>query len=99
MFFVAALGLPLCAQTPDTAYIRGTVVDPSRAAVRGADITFTNHRSGFKRTAKTDDSGHFSVSGLPIEGDYDVTVQKEGFAVAMSTAVMLTGGGAAVLAF
>lgn len=74
-------------------------MDQSRAAVRGADITIVNNRSGLKRTAKTDDSGHFSVSGLSIEGEYDVSVQKEGFAVATSTAVRLIGGAEAVLDF
>jgi len=86
-------------QTPDSALIRGTVVDQSHAAVPRADITITNNQSGLKRTGRADDTGHFSFSGLSIEGDYDVTVQKEGFAVATSKAVTLVGGAAAILEF
>jgi Carboxypeptidase regulatory-like domain/TonB dependent receptor len=87
------------AQTPDTGAIRGTVVDPSQAAVRAAEITITNHRSGLNHTAQTDDAGHFSIAGLSTEGDYEVTVQREGFAVAASKGVTLVGGATAVLDF
>lgn len=74
-------------------------MDQSQAAVPNADVTIANNRSGVKRTTKTDHTGHFSLSGFSIEGDYDVTIQKEGFAVATSKAVKLIGGAAANLEF
>ena len=91
--------LPLSAQTPDTAVIRGTVLDQSRAAVVGAEITVTNNRTGTKHTLQTDSAGRFAVAGLPIVGDYDVSVQKEGFAAPPTRTVTLIGGAVANLNF
>jgi len=99
LVLIVFLGLNLQAQTPDTAVIKGMVVDPTHAAVSGAEITITNSRSGIKRTSKTDTSGHFWVSGLSIEGDYEVTAQMDRFAVATTKAVSLVGGTAAVVNF
>jgi hypothetical protein len=81
--------LRVSAQTPDTAVIRGTVLDQSRAAVAGAEIAVTNHRTGMKNVFETDRVGNFAVAGLPIVGDYDVSVYKEGFAPAPINTVTL----------
>ncbi|HXN28547.1 MAG TPA: carboxypeptidase-like regulatory domain-containing protein [Candidatus Acidoferrales bacterium] len=62
------------AQTPDTATVRGEVADQSQAPVAHAEVTLTNTLSGLKREVHTDDSGSFSVSGLPVAGRYDITV-------------------------
>ncbi len=99
MILLIYCSLLLNAQTPDTAAIRGTVLDQSHAAVSRAEITITNSRTGLKRTAQTNNSGNFSVAGLAIEGDYDVSAQKEGFALAVSKGVTLMGGAAANLIF
>lgn len=99
MILLTYCSLLLNAQTPDTAAIRGTVLDQSHAAVSRAEITITNSRTGLKRTAQTNNSGNFSVAGLTIEGDYDVSAQKEGFALAVSKGVTLMGGAAANLIF
>lgn len=69
----------LMGQTPDTAGIRGQVLDQTRAAVSGADVKITNDRVGSERSTRTDASGHFSFSGLPI-GSYTLTVHKDQFA-------------------
>jgi Carboxypeptidase regulatory-like domain len=66
---------PLPSQTPDTAVIRGTVVDSSHAAVKGAEITLLNRTTSVKRTLETDESGTFSTGGLPV-GDDSVTARK-----------------------
>ncbi|MGC2246758.1 MAG: carboxypeptidase regulatory-like domain-containing protein [Terriglobales bacterium] len=98
LFIFCLFSLHLGAQTPDTAVVRGLVVDQTHAVVAGADITITNQRTGLKRTAQTDASGKFSVSGLPIEGEYQISAQKQGFALATSN-VTVIGGATAELNF
>lgn len=90
--------LQVSAQTPDTAVVRGSVVDQSHAVVAGADITITSQRTGLKRTVQTDASGKFSVSGLPIGGEYEISAQKQGFALATSN-VTVIGGATAEMDF
>src|SRR5215467_10107002 len=69
----------LAGQTPDAASIRGQVLDQTRAAVAGAEVRITNARIGAERSTRSDSSGRFSFSGLPI-GSYRLTVHKEQFA-------------------
>jgi len=91
--------LRLDAQTPDTGVVRGTVFDQSHAAVVGAEVTVTNNRTGMKHVLQTDAAGNFVVAGLSIVGDYDVSVNKEGFALAQTKTVTLIGGAVANLDF
>src|ERR1039458_9666834 len=66
--WLLAGSLVLSAQTPDTATIHGRVVDQSHAAVAGVDVTVTNSQTGLKRTAQSESSGDFSITGLPVSG-------------------------------
>src|SRR5579863_7090097 len=84
--------LALSAQTPDTATVHGQVVDPSRAAVAGVQVTMKNTQSGLERRTQTDASGNFAIEGLPVAGAYEVTAGKSGFADAQLKAVTLQGG-------
>ncbi|HVO98585.1 MAG TPA: TonB-dependent receptor [Bryobacteraceae bacterium] len=80
----------LAAQTPDTATVRGRVVDQTRAAVPGVQVTVTSALTGLKRTTQTDDSGGYSVSGLPV-GAYNVVSAKQGFAEMKPASITLAG--------
>lgn len=82
----------LRAQTPDTATIQGTVTDQSHAAVPGARITVVNLQTGLQRTVQTDSSGRFNVAGLTITGTYELTAQKQGFAVTRVRNIALVAG-------
>ena len=62
--FLAVFAFLCHAQTPDTATIRGRVVDQSQAGVPGVRIQIANSQSGQQRTAETGGGGDFSVSGL-----------------------------------
>ncbi|MGH9452515.1 MAG: TonB-dependent receptor, partial [Terriglobia bacterium] len=90
-----AISMPLVAQTPDTAAIRGHVTDPTHNALWGVQVTATNTLTGLQRTAQTDDSGHFSLAGLPITGGYNLTARLKGFAEAKLSNVTLAGGATA----
>ncbi len=99
LVFLGCCSFLLNAQTPDSAVVRGTVVDQSRATVSAAEITIENERTGVKRSARTDNSGKFFVSGLPVEGSYEVSASKAGFALAVSKGVTLIGVATANLVF
>ena len=83
------------AQTPDTASIHGTVQDQSHAPIAGVRIAVRNSQTALERTAQTDTSGAYSLSGLPVAGKYEITGSKQGFADAHLADVALAGGSTA----
>jgi hypothetical protein len=87
--FISSLAL---AQTPDTATLQGQILDPSHAAVSGAQIVVRNLQTGLERSAQTDAAGRFAIAGLPVAGRYDVTANKPGFAEGKAAGVALSGG-------
>jgi hypothetical protein len=87
----------VCAQTPDTSTIRGVVLDQSRAVVPGVQVTVTNTSTGLQRTSETDSSGRFSLSGVPVSGQYEIVATKQGFSRAELKTVTLVGGATANL--
>jgi hypothetical protein len=66
------------AQGETTSAIIGEVSDVSSAVVAGATVTITNHETGLKRSAQTNDAGRFNFPQLK-PGTYSVTVQARGF--------------------
>jgi hypothetical protein len=91
------LALLLCAsalfcQTPDTAIVQGRVMDPSGAPAPDVQIKLINTSTALERTAKTDNSGNFTIAGLPVSGAYDLIATKSGFAEARENHITLSGG-------
>jgi len=82
-------------QTPDTAAIHGHITDQTHSPVGGVQVKVTNSLGGPERTGQTDDSGNFSIGGLPIAGVYAITANKSGFADAHLNDLTLLGGIAA----
>jgi Carboxypeptidase regulatory-like domain len=62
-----------------SATVAGTVTDPSGAVVPNATVTIQNPVSGYTETVKTDSSGGFSFSNVPLN-PYHLTVKAAGFA-------------------
>src|SRR5437764_1069851 len=73
---IMALAVAGMAQT--TASIKGTVTDPSGAAVAGAKVVVKNTAQGIERTTQTNSSGDYEVPALP-PGHYTVEVQGQRF--------------------
>jgi hypothetical protein len=79
-----------------TADLNGTVVDPNGAIVAGANVTARNPATGISRTVSANESGEFSIIGLP-PGDYEVTVEAATFKKTVISPVKLTVGQSASL--
>lgn len=64
-----------------TGTIEGTMKDPQGAVIPGATITVkaTGSTAGYTKTAVTSDDGYFIIPNVPV-GNYDVSVEKSGFA-------------------
>lgn len=62
-----------------TATITGTVTDPAGAVVSNATITVTAAATGQTKTATTDSEGRYTVPFLQ-PGEYNISVEAQGFA-------------------
>jgi hypothetical protein len=70
---------PAAGQGETTSAIVGQVSDATHAVVPGAKVTVTNHETGLRRSARTDEAGRFNFPQLK-PGTYLVTVEAQGFA-------------------
>ncbi len=61
-----------------TTSLRGTITDPSGAAVAGATVTITGEESKVERTASTGPAGEYQFLFLP-PGTYTLTASASGF--------------------
>src|SRR5215470_8889975 len=75
--WVVAAGVA-SAQTA-TSTLGGIVSDASGSAVDGASVQVRNTATGAARRAMTDSAGRYSFANLP-PGEYDLKVDKQGFA-------------------
>ena len=74
-----------------TATLSGTVTDPTGAVIPNANVTLKNQASGDTRQSKSNGSGDFSFSAVPV-GDYEVDVDASGFQAYKGTAIHLDPG-------
>jgi hypothetical protein len=65
-------------QGETTSAIVGDVRDSTNAVVAGATVTITNHETGLKRGARTDEAGRFNFPQLK-PGTYSVRAEAQGF--------------------
>jgi len=75
---VIALGAASRVSAQSTGSIRGTVTDPSGAAIAKASVTATQTDTGVSREESTNDSGLFVFPDLPI-GNYSLKIVAAGF--------------------
>ena len=74
-----------------TGTIRGTITDPSGAAIPNATITAIATSTGISRIAKSNDSGIFVFPDLPI-GAYSLKIESTGFATQQRPGLTLITG-------
>jgi len=77
--------------------IRGTVLDPSGAAVVDASVKIVNVATNLERTLSTTDVGTFDAPNLP-PGTYTVTVSKTAFRTFKQTSIKLESAATFVVA-
>ena len=90
LLLIVAIAEPAAAQLT-TGTISGTVVDQTKAALPGAEVTIRNTGTGLVRTVFGNENGRFEAPNLPI-GSYEVTAALQGFATAIRRDLQLTVG-------
>ena len=73
-FVLLAAPVASNAQETTTA-VRGVVSTPDGTPAAAQSVTITDTRTGATRTTTTNDSGAFSIRGLPVGGPYTILVQ------------------------
>ena len=74
-----------------TASIRGTVIDATGSAVPNATVSVKSQATGEEHVTKTDASGIYLVSSLPV-GTYTVSVTSSGMQTTVANNVELSVG-------
>src|SRR6266566_5867706 len=79
-FAVSLLFLGPCAfgQNLSSGTIRGSVLDPSGAAVKGATVEIQNPVTGYSRVVQADDQGNFEFANVPYN-PYHLSITAAGF--------------------
>ncbi len=88
--FFAILVFVCAAFSQEGGSISGTVLDTSGAIVQGIVCTISND-SGLKKDVTTNDSGVYSVTGLP-PGSYKLSISLKGFKEFQSKSLTLAAG-------
>lgn len=71
--------------------LRGTVTDPSGAAVAGANVQLQSESGRTVASTSTDSSGTYSFSGV-VEGNYQLQLESAGFRTDILTGVNIQAG-------
>jgi hypothetical protein len=96
VFSLMALLLAVSAVAQTTASIKGSITDPTGAAVVGATVTAKG--VGVDRSTKTGSSGDYEIPALP-PGTYTVEAQKSGFQTVQAKDLILSVNNNAVQNF
>jgi hypothetical protein len=89
LLILIAAAVTASAQTP-TGVLRGSVVDPTKAAISDASVTVKNKETGAERNASANSGGEFIVSNL-LPGEYEVKVAAKGFKTYISGVTIQVG--------
>ena len=66
VILVFGFGVATLAQSTGSGSIRGSVIDPSGAAINGATVEIQNPVSRYDRSTTTDTQGHFEFNNVPF---------------------------------
>jgi hypothetical protein len=79
--------------------VRGHVQDQQGRAITAASIMLRNADTNFDLTTSTNSSGDYSFQGLPLTGQYQLSVNAPQFKSAEQKTILLRAGGTAVFDF
>jgi len=91
-------GPPALAQSGTSSAITGTIVDPAKSVIMGAEVTASEINTGATRTAQSDITGRFLFSQLN-PGTYRISVLAQGFAAQQSASITVAVGQIAAVNF
>jgi hypothetical protein len=74
-----------------TATVKGTVLDPQRLFVAGAEVAIKNPSTGLSRTVTTGADGEYRFP-LLAPGSYEIQAEAQGFAKAVGSLSLSVGG-------
>lgn len=94
----AVMALGAIGQESQQGTITGVITDFSNAAVADAEITVTNLATGASRTAKSDQSGLYTIVGLE-PGTYSVRSVANGFKTAERKGIIIDIGSSVRVSF
>ena len=80
-----------------TGSFSGQVVDPTGAAVNGANVIVENNERGFKLEVGSNEEGSFTIPDLP-PGTYKVSIQHEGFKTHATSVVIRVNATTSIVA-
>src|SRR5437870_5539637 len=86
--FVLSVTAAFC-QTNTSQEISGLVQDASGSVAPNVSVTAKNTDTGLTRTARSNETGFYLISNLPI-GTYDVSAEAAGFKKFVTTGVVLS---------
>lgn len=89
---IIACGLAFCAGAfaqEFRATLQGTISDPSKAAIAGAQVTLRNTGTAAERRVLTSAEGHYLFQFLP-PGNYSISAQAAGFQTVVRDAIALS---------
>src|ERR1700728_3232330 len=82
VFLVVCVASPVAtfaqSSSANAGTVRGTVLDPSGAAIMGAAVEIQNPVSAYDRTAQTDAQGNFEFDNIPYN-NYHLSASAKGF--------------------
>ncbi len=97
-FFLLALcwSATAGAQTLDRGQIRGTIYDPTHAAIPTAQVTLSNDATGFNRLVTANEVGVYSFPQIPT-GTYKIVAEFGGFSPTTITDIIVNVGSSLTL--
>src|SRR5215471_11695843 len=87
MVFFAVVGIATSLQA-QSSQVSGQILDPSQAAIPGAEVTLIQTETGARREITSSSEGYYSFP-LLLPGHYELRVQKEGFAAQKKTGIVV----------
>jgi iron complex outermembrane receptor protein len=88
LFCFLLMAMPLLAQNSE---LRGTITDPSQAAIPNASIEAISINTQARWAAKSDSQGSYSIQSLPA-GTYQIIARAQGFSPTINNEIKLQAG-------
>ncbi|HQR35904.1 MAG TPA: carboxypeptidase regulatory-like domain-containing protein [Blastocatellia bacterium] len=86
---ICALAAAVVGQVP-TGGVRGSVLDPNKAAIKGATVTVKNIATSSERKTTTGTDGDFLIENL-LPGEYELKISVNGFKTNVAMVTVIVG--------